>query len=402
MYAGNPVFGSIDMRRIHPSGNDGASYGRSQSVATMSHHNLPTTPQTREDRYSDQRRYNSDYTTAKQQSLQDAFPDQNVQHPHRVGKINKCRLTLQEQFLKAQQLHLRTGSPKSNPHAISPFKPTSTLLGPVRQPLQQVLQPQKQETAISPKELMLDNNKIGDKQSSLFPQHSSFSKQAPKLSTFYKPPAFNRENSVQISQHNPFIGQSSSQSVPDSTPNFPAHLLSIESTNEEGPSVPSRQESPRRSQPSNEPVQRLANVSSSTGRYSCTYYGCPERFESPAKLQKHKREGHQQREPADLGPTVSPSLKSSQARPQRCDRMNPSTGRPCNSVFSRPYDLTRHEDTIHNARKQKVQCHLCTEQKTFSRIDALIRHMRVAHLDVGGVGKQKKRMQKSSYSGKIG
>lgn len=43
--------------------------------------------------------------------------------------------------------------------------------------------------------------------------------------------------------------------------------------------------------------------------------------------------------------------------------------------ISQPYDLTRHEDTIHNARKQKVRCQYCTEDKSFSRSDALTRHM---------------------------
>jgi uncharacterized Zn-finger protein len=88
------------------------------------------------------------------------------------------------------------------------------------------------------------------------------------------------------------------------------------------------------------------------------------------------------------------ALRNSQAGPHRCDRINPSTGKPCNSVFSRPYDLTRHEDTIHNGRKQKVRCHLCTEEKTFSRNDALTRHMRVVHPDVDWVGKQKRKSQK--------
>ncbi len=63
------------------------------------------------------------------------------------------------------------------------------------------------------------------------------------------------------------------------------------------------------------------------------------------------------------------------------------TAKPCNTVFSRSYDLTRHEDTIHSNRKQKVRCHLSTEEKTFSRNDALTRHMRVVHPDVDFPGK---------------
>jgi hypothetical protein len=52
-------------------------------------------------------------------------------------------------------------------------------------------------------------------------------------------------------------------------------------------------------------------------------------------------------------------------------RINSSTGKPCNTIFSRPYDLTGHEDTIHNARKQKVHCPRCTrggKKQTFLRI----------------------------------
>lgn len=240
---------------------------------------------------------------------------------------------------------------------------------------------------------MLDENDIEDNQPSLFPDRSTFDRQTSNFSNFYSAPTYNHEPSVQIPQQYPFVSQSSNQNLPpDSTPDFPAHMLSMESTNEEGPSMPSSQESAHRSQQRHEPVQRPANVTSDAGTYSCTYHGCPERFESPAKLQKHKREGHRQQEP--VGPTMAALSKNSQAGPHRCDRINPSTGKPCASVFSRPYDLTRHEDTIHNARKMKVRCHLCTEEKTFSRNDALTRHMRVVHPDVDWVGKQKKRSHK--------
>jgi hypothetical protein len=133
------------------------------------------------------------------------------------------------------------------------------------------------------------------------------------------------------------------------------------------------------------------------GTYTCTYHGCTLRFETPALLQKHKREGHRQthglanaaRPASDMGMTSS--LLNSQAGPHRCDRINPSTGKPCSTVFSRPYDLTRHEDTIHNARKQKVRCDLCTEEKTFSRADALTRHYRVCHPDMELPGKHRRR-----------
>lgn len=144
---------------------------------------------------------------------------------------------------------------------------------------------------------------------------------------------------------------------------------------------------------------RPDDTASEAGTYSCTYHGCTRRFETPARLQKHKREAHRQttpgshmlsRDSSTLG-ARGLSARNSQDGPHRCERTNPSTGKPCNSIFSRPYDLTRHEDTIHNARKQKVRCHLCTEEKTFSRNDALTRHMRVVHPNVTWPGKQKRR-----------
>lgn len=185
-------------------------------------------------------------------------------------------------------------------------------------------------------------------------------------------------------------------------PEFPAHLPSMESTNSEnhktrGATSPTGQIQRTTSRPS-EPTRRPDDTTSDSGTYSCTYHGCTLRFETPAKLQKHKREAHRQTTPGSHGGVRdSPAganalaMRNSQAGPHKCERINPSTGKPCNSIFSRPYDLTRHEDTIHNARKQKVRCHLCTEEKTFSRNDALTRHMRVVHPEIDWPGKQKRK-----------
>lgn len=183
----------------------------------------------------------------------------------------------------------------------------------------------------------------------------------------------------------------------DQLPEFPAHLVSMETSVEEGGmSEPSTGQ--QSTHPPTTPQQKMPrpeDTSSDSGTYTCTYHGCTQRFETPAKLQKHKRDAHRQSSPtvgstpAQAGPG-SLGLRNSQAGPHKCDRTNPSTGKPCNSIFSRPYDLTRHEDTIHNARKQKVRCHLCTEEKSFSRNDALTRHMRVVHPDVDWPGKIRK------------
>lgn len=211
--------------------------------------------------------------------------------------------------------------------------------------------------------------------------------------------------------NNPF----STTSLTEPTPDFPAHLTSMESSMSEGNPGPSSQEGPSL------PIQRPEDTRANTGTYTCTYHGCTQRFESQPALQRHKRDYHrsQAQNNRDSGAesvatSVSPSspgarssaspapsdvdesgmtsaallARNSQAGPHKCSRINPSTGKPCNTVFSRPYDLTRHEDTIHNNRKMKVRCPHCREEKTFSRNDALTRHMRVVHPEADSYGKR--------------
>jgi len=365
-------------------------------------------------------RYDSGYTNAYQQSLQDVFPDQHFansmaysqapqQSMQRLSLNSHRQNMMADRLQAAQHDHLRTNSPTSNPRDKSPFRQNSPygMPAPAQRPQPPTLQ--KQRTSISPKELMLDEHDLDDHATPLFAQDQSQSMFAPRrtpsnLSTFYT--AAN-EPSMQIPQQYPFVNQPSRQSaqagMQDVNPEFPAHLISMESTADEASEPSGSQQSLHKSrlqpqmqiaapqQQQMQQQQRPIDTSSDSGTYSCTYHGCHLRFETPAKLQKHKREGHRQ-----VSPSASPNLalRNSQAGPHRCDRINPSTGKPCNSIFSRPYDLTRHEDTIHNGRKMKVRCHLCTEEKTFSRNDALTRHMRVVHPDVDWVGKQKRKNAK--------
>lgn len=73
----------------------------------------------------------------------------------------------------------------------------------------------------------------------------------------------------------------------------------------------------------------------------------------------------------------------------QCELVNPSTGKPCSKQFSRPYDLIRHQETIHAAKKKIYRCVICEGRddggagngklKTFSRGDALSRHIKVKH-----------------------
>jgi hypothetical protein len=169
----------------------------------------------------------------------------------------------------------------------------------------------------------------------------------------------------------------------DQTPEFPAHLTSMESSASEA--------EPTNSQSSDRFTHKPTSSSADSGTYSCTYHGCVQRFETPQKLQKHKREGHRNANVAAAMTSAAILERNSQAGPHKCERINPTTGKPCSTIFSRPYDLTRHEDTIHNGRKQKVRCALCVEEKTFSRNDALTRHMRVVHPEVDFPGKHRRR-----------
>ncbi|KAK4119984.1 hypothetical protein N657DRAFT_625872 [Parathielavia appendiculata] len=193
-------------------------------------------------------------------------------------------------------------------------------------------------------------------------------------------------STIHVPQRFPFVAQPRPQSAVPSMSNASAATTRL------GSADTAATESVHSGTP-----QRPADTSAHGGTYTCTYHGCTMRFDTPALLQKHKREGHRQahglggpRRP-DGSAGMTSSLFNTQAGPHRCDRINPSTGKPCNTVFSRPYDLTRHEDTIHNARKQKVRCDLCTDEKTFSRADALTRHYRVCHPDVEFPGKQRRR-----------
>ncbi|CDO92838.1 unnamed protein product [Kluyveromyces dobzhanskii CBS 2104] len=69
-----------------------------------------------------------------------------------------------------------------------------------------------------------------------------------------------------------------------------------------------------------------------------------------------------------------------------CMVNNPVTNEPCSKKFSRPYDLIRHQKTIHASKKKIFRCLICIQelgsegyQRTFSRNDALSRHVKVKH-----------------------
>jgi protein RPN4 len=199
--------------------------------------------------------------------------------------------------------------------------------------------------------------------------YSASSRATPQLVTSFAfaPPSV--PGGIRVPQQYPFVPQQRRQTSnmtnsTDRSPEFPSTLSSMESSSTDY-------------KLDNADAKKPAASAADGGTYTCTYHGCTLRFETPAKLQKHKREGHRQLAPMAGG--SASSTAASQAGPHRCTRINPSTNKVCNTVFSRPYDLTRHEDTIHNPRKVKVRCPLCTEEKSFSRHDALNRHLKVVH-----------------------
>lgn len=127
-------------------------------------------------------------------------------------------------------------------------------------------------------------------------------------------------------------------------------------------------------QPASSPLSKPSESKANRGGYTCTVPGCTQRFPTTNKMAKHRREAHRQTTPGSRGDGVA---RSHHPGPHRCIRINPTTNKPCNTIFSRPYDLTRHEDTIHNTHREKVRCEICNDEKTFSRQDALTRHKKV-------------------------
>lgn len=411
---------SQTMKRLQTSAPDeevSCAFSAPQSVSSMSH-NSPATPHTNYDLdYDDQKNLYPGYQSAA--FGQDVFADQiysSTSYPAQtqppVPRFNSHLSPHRSMFVNrlqaANQDHAaaRTSSPATSvPSDQSPFRQNSPFIEQARVgghrssqqmsaiPVSQAQEPTK---SVSPKELMIDEHDIDDQSTPLLQdQSNSFfsnrhaSSNMPSFQSGLYNSHYAQNKPIQLPQQYPFMSRQTRQESSHQTPDFPAPLASMDATAEEGPS-----KSPTQLQPHfqrSHAAQRPEYTTSDAGTYTCTYHGCTQRFETPAQLQKHKRDGHRQISPASAPTTPSIALRNSQAGPHKCERINPSTGKPCNSVFSRPYDLTRHEDTIHNARKQKVRCHLCNEEKTFSRNDALTRHMRVVHPEVDWPGKTRRK-----------
>ncbi|EPS25297.1 hypothetical protein PDE_00230 [Penicillium oxalicum 114-2] len=406
-------------------------YSLAPSVSTVSH-NSPVTPQTNLDELEDPKTMTNDYANNNvgmvgipklNRTMSDIYQDELfnptlITNPQQTVKpVNSHMLNprsmMADRLQAANQGHLsaRSGSPALGiKRERSPFRQTSPFAGDLQMatsvPMPQNLMsmaPAAHQTdlkTMSPKDAVLDLDEGSDpSMPPLFPsqpadfnlgdalglRRESSGNMRSAMSTLDAFPG--QYTNAQQPQFN-FQQHRPQASLLHQTPEFPASLPRLESTASD---LHSGSMTPQAKLPVNESITRPNNTTSDSGTYTCTYHGCTLRFETPAKLQRHKREAHRQTTPGGHLIARDASLRNSQAGPHKCERINPSTGKPCNSIFSRPYDLTRHEDTIHNARKQKVRCHLCTEEKTFSRNDALTRHMRVVHPEVDWPGKQRRR-----------
>ncbi|KAL4782534.1 hypothetical protein BJX76DRAFT_358797 [Aspergillus varians] len=373
---------------------------------------IPKLNQTMTDIYQDEL-YNPTVMQAPQNSNQTVASVYHNIVANRLQAAQQGHLSARTQSpvgsINRERSPFRQNSPLAAEYENDAFRQQPTSV-PTSQPgMSMQQQSQTQPSTISPKDAILSDFNDGDdhvlqlpyqpdfnigdtlglrqennfQQAPSFPSMDSFPTQFNQASGTSQPFSFEQpQQSRRQSQHQ------QQHSYLHQTPDFPASIPRFEST---GSDVYSNDMASPSSSQTAVPVQRPQDTSADSGTYTCTYHGCTQRFESPSRLQKHKREAHRQTTPGGHMVARDASSRNSQAGPHKCERTNPSTGKPCNSIFSRPYDLTRHEDTIHNARKQKVRCHLCTEEKTFSRNDALTRHMRVVHPEVDWPGKQRRR-----------
>ncbi|KAA8565885.1 hypothetical protein EYC84_009698 [Monilinia fructicola] len=142
--------------------------------------------------------------------------------------------------------------------------------------------------------------------------------------------AFNNTSQTPtVSQHYSFVPSTQRQTsnmsnvsnMSDMSLDFPATMTSMESGNSEY--------SPEQE------IQRPSKTSANSGTYTCTYHGCTLRFDTPTKLQQHKKEGHRNSTSLinnlggeNRGQMTSMAQKlNSQSGPHQCTQINPSTNK---------------------------------------------------------------------------
>ncbi|KAI5798032.1 hypothetical protein DFH27DRAFT_483513 [Peziza echinospora] len=370
-----------------PTSNDGDRAPNARTSAPHIHNPVPKFTRTVSDAVEDELFRSSPLDTSKPQKMQNsplspslATYFQQAQKDHLLDSRNTAP-------------HGFVGREKSPFRANSPFHPTKTPQGVQATPADQITSTPK---TISPKDALLDYPEPEDDASkmSLFSHEQQYGngngnnhQQHSHSNTHFQSTDMGDGNESEISYDSGSRRGSEAESIssigafsyhhsPLLQSSLPFPFQTLGSSTEAGSTSLQEKDNQPQSPSSSKPDGSKAD----TGAYTCTAPGCQQRFPSPAKLQKHRRENHRHSSPAgQAGMTSTLQGVNRLQGPHRCARINPTTGKPCNTIFSRPYDLTRHEDTIHNTAREKVRCEICNDEKTFSRQDALTRHKKVKH-----------------------
>lgn len=177
----------------------------------------------------------------------------------------------------------RTSPEQTTPKTISPKdvdivcreseEDTNTPLFPPQQ--QSLCHQHQRQSTLSPKPPKSNENASERSHSSVATAEQGSS------SAYSTSPQAAQQQGRQMPQQYPFIPRSRKQpsSLPSVTNDFPTTLASMESSSSEY--APEILEG-----------KKPLEASADTRTYTCTYHGCALRFDTLAKLQRHKREGH--------------------------------------------------------------------------------------------------------------
>jgi len=174
--------------------------------------------------------------------------------------------------------------------------------------------------------------------------------------------------------------------MPESDREFPTHLTSMESTkSEQTPSIPSPQHTEVSSttvlKDRQLPGQILAHIAApTTAVLNALIHHRSCRNTNTRVIAKSAPRTHDPAQRATLAHLLLLLLLPGTARPARTSASGLSRALVSLATTSShgPRISLRHENTIHDVR-QKVRCQYCTEEKTFSRSDVLVRHIRCVH-----------------------
>ena len=130
-----------------------------------------------------------------------------------------------------------------------------------------------------------------------------------------------------------------------------------------------------------EPFNHVDANSETLDSFSSTFSDVFHTFvQLPGEDKSATKQPLSQKQRVSMSSNRAPQLAQTQRF--ECQKINPNRGRPCATTFTRIYDLSRHDATVHNPKKEVFKCWNCTKVPDFSRRDGLMRHTRVVHPDV--------------------